>query len=331
VKLARAVLLPGLLALLCGCVSAQAPIGPGSFSFGIMGDMPYFHHERAWATEIVREMGTKDLAFIIHVGDIKAGSEPCTDKPMLWNRKLFDSSRHPLIYVPGDNEWTDCYRTRSGGYDPEERLQRLRTIFYPDDYSLGQRRIRLERQSADARDGAYRENVRWQQGVVLFVGLNMPGSNNNYGRTASADAEYRRRNAANIAWMKQSFELANRKLMRAIVIVIQANPLFELPDTEKARRGYNEFLRHLQAETIAWGKPVLLVHGDTHHFRTDQPMMDRTTRRPVNTSTRVATFGSPFLGWVQVTVDTARPELFVIEPFRYLPQMELPDGGRKGQ
>jgi len=318
VKLARALLLSWLLALLCGCATAQPP-GPGSFSFGIMGDMPYFQYERAWTTDIVRDMGAHDLAFIAHVGDIKGGSDPCTDEPMLWNRKLFDGSRHPLVYVPGDNEWTDCYRTRSGGYDPEERLQRLRGIFYPDDYSLGQRRIRLERQSADSRYAAYRENVRWQQGVVLFVGMNMPGSNNNFGRTAGADAEYRRRNAANIAWLKQSFELANRKLMRGIVIVVQANPLFELPDTEKARRGYNDFLRHLHAETIAYGKPVMLVHGDTHHFRVDQPMIDRATRRPVQTFTRVETFGSPFLGWVKVTVDTARPELFVVEPFRYQP------------
>ncbi len=327
----RALVCAWVAALLCGCASAQAP-GPGSFSFSLIGDMPYFRYERPWVEDIMRDMGEHDLAFVVHAGDIKSGSEPCTDDVMLWNRKLFDSSRHPLVFIPGDNEWTDCYRPGAGGYDPEERLRRLRAIFYRDEFSLGQRRIRLDRQSADPRYSAYSENVRWQHGVVLFVGLNVPGSNNNLGRTPAADAEYRRRNAANIAWLKQSFELANRRLMRAVVVVIHANPLFELPESEKSRRGYNDFLRHLNAETIAFGKPVMLMHGDTHHFRVDHPMVDRATRRPIKTFTRVETFGSPFLGWVKVTVDTARPELFVIEPMRYRPKgMDGPDGSNRSK
>ena len=36
-----------------------------------------------------------------------------------------------MIYVPGDNEWTDCHRANNGGYDPLERLAFLRAMFYP--------------------------------------------------------------------------------------------------------------------------------------------------------------------------------------------------------
>jgi len=312
-----------MLCLVYGTACAQT--GPGSFSFGVFGDMPYSRSERQATLGILREMGDQPLAFAVHVGDIKSGSEPCVDDLFMWTRKTFDGSRHPLIYVPGDNEWTDCHRRSNGGYDPEERLRRLREIFYVDDRSLGQRAIPLTRQSDDPRFRDYRENVRWQQGIVLFIGLNVSGSNNNLGRSGASDGEHKRRSVANIAWLAQSFELASRRLMRAVVVVIHGNPLFELPETEKARRGYNEFLRHLQAESIAFGKPVLLVHGDTHMYRVDQPMMDHKSGRPLPNFTRLETFGSPFVGWVKVTVDPSRTELFAFEPHRYQPPPREPN------
>ena len=321
----RALLRLVAVVLVCGGASAQS-LGPGSFSFGLIGDMPYFRFEQPAVIDIVRDMGKHDLAFVIHDGDFKSGFERCSDEVMQWNRKLFDSSRQPLIYIPGDNDWTDCHRPSNGAYEPEERLRRLREIFYADEYSLGQRRIRLVRQSEDSRFSAYRENVRWQHGVVLFVGVNVTGSNNNFGRTGTANGEHQRRNAANITWLAQSFELASRKLMRAVVVVMHANPLFELAETDTKRRGYSEFIDRLRVETIAFGKPVLLVHGDTHSYRVDKPLVERSSRRLVENLTRVETFGTPVLGWVMVTVDTSRPELFVVEPFRYrLPTQEGTD------
>lgn len=313
-----------LLLLSLALAPTQAQPGPGSFSFGVFGDIPYSRAERQAAAGILREMGGQALAFVIHVGDIKSGWEPCDDAALMRGRALFDGSRHPLVYVPGDNEWTDCHRASNGGFDPEERLERLRQIFFAEETSLGQRPMPVTRQSEEARFRDYRENVRWQHGVVLFIGLNVTGSNNNFGRSAKSDDEHRRRSRANVAWLTQSFELASRRLMRAVVVVIHGNPLFELPETERSRRGFNEFLRHLQAEAVAYGKPVLLVHGDTHMYRVDQPMMNRALGRPVPTFTRLETFGSPFLGWVKVTVDTARPELFVIEPYRYHPPPREP-------
>jgi len=308
----RALLLAALVAI-SGCAATAEP-GPGSFSFGLFGDMPYFEHEHAWTQEIIREMGGHPLAFVVHDGDIKRGGNACTDAIYQRVKDIFDASPHPLVFVPGDNEWADC--VRNGG-DPLERLARVRQIFLAGDESLGARRIRLERQSADARYAEFRENVRWAHGGVLFVALNVPGGNNNLDRGRATDAEFRRRDAANRAWLSQSFEIANRRLHRAVVVVFQANPHLELPRTEKSRRGYLPLTDLLEDETIAFGKPVLLVHGDTHYHRIDKPMRNRRTNATVANLTRVETFGSPLLGWVKATFDPNRSDPFVLEPFRF--------------
>ena len=46
-------------------------------------------------------------------------------------RDAFDDFKDPLVYTPGDNEWTDCHRTNNGSYLPTERLAKLRELFYP--------------------------------------------------------------------------------------------------------------------------------------------------------------------------------------------------------
>lgn len=42
--------------------------------------------------------------------------------------------------------------------------------------------------------------------------------------------------------------------------------------------------------TIAFGKPVAYVHGDSHYFRIDKPLLDANGIRALN-FTRVETFG----------------------------------------
>ena len=79
-----------------------------------------------------------------HNGDFKSGSSPCTDALFYQRHGLFQTFKHPLIYVFGDNEWTDCHRS---GSDPLERLAKLRAIFSQENTSLGQSPLPLVRQS----------------------------------------------------------------------------------------------------------------------------------------------------------------------------------------
>ena len=302
-------------ALALAAALAQAETA-GRFSFAIVGDAPYNLLEEPVFVQMLKDIDQEDVAFVVHVGDFKGGASPCSDEMFDSRLRMFQASRHPFIYVPGDNDWTDCHRKAAGGYDPLERLAKLRQVFYADDMSLGQRTFGLARQSDDPGTRAefrqYRENMRWVVDRVLFIGLNVQGSNDNFGRTPQMDAEHEQRSRANAEWLRRSFELARRSALLAVFIVIQADPYFDRPFLRppNAADVYAAFKQELLARTLAFGKPVFLVHGDTHRFRVDQPLFDPSTQKRVEQFTRIESFGSPYVDWIKVTIDPTDPKLF---------------------
>src|SRR5262245_47359814 len=111
------------LAMLVGASWDAAWSETTSFSFGLWGDMPYARaNDQPKIPAVIADMNASDIAFSIYDGDIKDGSSKCTDNVYTDAMKMFDSLAKPAIYVPGDNEWTDCHRTNNGGYDNLERL-----------------------------------------------------------------------------------------------------------------------------------------------------------------------------------------------------------------
>ena len=285
--------------------------GGEAFTFALIGDMPYGPEGDAKFPNVIADVNAdRRLSFVVHDGDFKNGSSLCSDEVFQDRLDLFNAFRAPFIYVPGDNEWTDCHRANNGAYDPLERLALLRTMFYPTERSLGRRTIRLARQSADPQYALYRENVRWAQERILFVGVHVVGSNNNLGRTPEADAEYAARNAANVAWLRSSFGIARARGYQAVMVIMQANPGFELLPGQ--RGGFNDTVGVIEAETLAFGKPVVVVHGDSHYFRIDKPLLGTASRRRIEQLTRVETFGENDNHWLHVTVDPNDPNVFVL-------------------
>jgi hypothetical protein len=64
---------------------------------------------------------------------------------------------------------------------------------------------------------------------------------------------------------------------------------------------------------------VVLVHGDSHFFRIDNPIWQRPPRGQAGTPglenfRRVETFGSPNHHWVHVTVDPKDTGVFTFRP-----------------
>lgn len=100
-----------------------------------------------------------------------------------------------MVYVPGDNEWTDCHRLNNGGMHPLERLAHLRRVMYASSpMSLGQSQLALAHQGKPGEK--FVENTRFLHGGVMFVAINMPGSNNNLVRNAKECTHKSARKAA---------------------------------------------------------------------------------------------------------------------------------------
>jgi Calcineurin-like phosphoesterase len=323
-RFSSALLLPGiLLGLQAGVLFAaarEAALPTSRFEFAIIGDVPYNAQEEAKFPDLMAAIDRTNVVFVVHNGDFKSGSSPCTDALFAQRYKQFQTFKHPFIYIFGDNEWADCHRS---GFDALERLAKLREIFTQEDTSLGRSPIPLTRQSANPQFGKFRENIRWRVGSVLFIGLNIPGSNNNFPTTLRTGAsvgnleEYTERNAATLTWMRQSFALANQDDSPSIMLFVQGNP-FPFTPSDSSLDGFEEFVVALEEESLKFGKPVVLAHGDSHYFRVDKPLprpdADGYRRPRLVNFTRVENFGSPDVHWVRGTFDPHDPALFSFKP-----------------
>jgi hypothetical protein len=315
-----------LLSTACRERSVPAP-APDTFTIGLIGDIPYDATEEAKLPALVADMNRAPLAFSFFDGDIKGGGARCDDPVYESAGRFFDSFAAPLVYVPGDNEWTDCHRVSNGGFDPTERLAHLRSTMFRSSASFGRRRLAFANGGPE-----YPENVRFRYGNVMFVGLNVPGSNNNKITKMSLDErsarsmddlrraneEFEHRDAANRSFMRDAFVQAKKDAALGLMLVIQADVMPEITDrAERARRevdGYDAFLQTLREEVARFERPVVMVHGDSHYFKVDKPLLVEGRKTVLENFTRVETFGSPNVFWVKATVDPNDPNLFRFEP-----------------
>jgi hypothetical protein len=321
-------LLPLLAALIAAAVTtglaAADDDGGSGYAVGLWGDVPYSDVQKTTGVpNLIADMNRHRLAFTVHDGDIKSGGSRCDDIVYAEAEAFFNALRAPAMYTPGDNEWTDCDRENNGSYDSEERLRHIRSTMFDTGYSFGQRRARLEVQAPP-----YVENRRWQLGGVTYATLHVVGSNNNLGDVAPDPAEWAARDQATNAWLRETFAKAERRRSKGLMLFIQANPGFDQTDGMRApvrnpqtllpEDGFFNFLTELRREVIGLGRPVVLVHGDSHYFRVDKPLLDRSGNR-IEHFTRVETPGdnaqsaSNDVQWVKVTVDPSDREVFDFE------------------
>jgi hypothetical protein len=248
------------------------------YTIALFGDMPYNTLGRAQYPALLADINASRVAFSIFDGDLKAGGDgPCSDSLSTTAIAHFNTLERPLVWLPGDNDWTDCWgrygATAAPFFDPLERLSRERAQFAATDQGLGESTLTLTRQTTDG----YPENVRWKFGPVVYIGLNVQGSNDNFpysgvdGETrdpaeiARQRAEEVARKAANLSWLRSGFEHAKRVHAKGVMVIWQADPNFNneqhLADT-RSWDAFPDYVDALRTQTLTFPGEVVLVHGD---------------------------------------------------------------------
>ena len=331
--------------------SALSPTGPlasagnavtqssAPIDIAVIGDTPYGDAAVALFPAMVHAINADHkVREVVHVGDFKSGSEVCSDARFQTSADLFNTFSDPFIYAIGDNEWTDCHRANNGGYNPLDRLAKVRELFYPvSGQVLGGRGKTVEAQAG------FPENQLWVESRVTFSVSHILGSNNGLDRwfgdrkvngvavpetadeTLSRTAEVAARQAANIAWLERTFATAKSHGSVGIVLFYQAD-LWHPGD----RAGGATFTAHqswvarLSQLASSFDGPVLLVSGDSHDYRVDAGVPWMTTYYGVPSPANVTQLivdrsiespatdvGTPsVIEWVRLHVDPRSPNVF---------------------
>jgi hypothetical protein len=322
----RRTLMAAVAATALGTAVAVAGASPGSaapgngnrsFTYAVYGDAPYgttptdTSETDATPAFIDAVNADPDVSTVVHVGDIHSGKQYCTQAYDEQIAGLWSRFADPLVYTPGDNEWTDCHKKAEGGGtynpvtgqidyvtdgqgnlvdyaggDPLANLDLIRSIFFPaPGQTLGSGTLHPVSQAtaydpAHPEDAQYVENVIWQQKGFVFVTLNIPGGSNNdtdpwYGApsmSAAQQQEVQLRTAADLRWLDQAFAVAGAADAQGVVVIEQAD-LWDLDGKTSAHlTQYEPIVASLAQHTTDLGKPVLLLNGDSHTYRSDNPL-----------------------------------------------------------
>jgi len=304
-------------AVFAGNGTPDNPHSANPLTLAVYGDAPYgtspTDTSEFAATPAFIDAVNADPAvdLVVHVGDIHSGKQYCTETYDRAVAALWRGFNDPLVYTPGDNEWTDCHKVAEGGGswnaalqqvayvrdangervdfaggDPLDNLDLVRDVFFVEPgVTLGGRKKQVLSQAqyfdpAHPADGQFLENVIWVQSKVLFVTINLPGGSNNdqdiwYGTPTmsvrQAD-EVATRTGATLRWLDQAFALAQADgELRGIVIVGQA----DMWDAEKGaahQAGFEPIVQAIAQHSAAFSKPVLMLNGDSHEYRSDSPL-----------------------------------------------------------
>ncbi|MDB5863304.1 MAG: putative transrane protein [Betaproteobacteria bacterium] len=334
---------------------ARKSRSPDEFTLAVFGDWPYgkvlFDSARLLIDSINSD---PEVSLTLHIGDIHAGTQPCTGAGLnpvppgaypSYNQQVFDlfeQFRAPFVYTPGDNEWTDCQKKKelSSGA-PLNELAAVRSLFFPHaGFTLGGHKKRVSTQATefDRRypgDARFVENVMWEQGRIVFVTLNMPGSNNDglawaapYTDETARAAEAAQRTLADLRWLDAAFDRAEEEHAKAVVIGLQAD-MWDPAAVVAGGDGlsnYTIFVHELAQRSARFGRPVLLINGDSHVFGADRPLADPNSAtgkihgtQAVPNLTRITVQGSTTAPaeWVRLTVDPDSPSVFSWENVPY--------------
>lgn len=296
--------------------------------------------QEAEYARVIADMNARRLEFVTHIGDMmfdprpyerdpSLARMPCTDENYAYVMGTFQSCRHPLVLTPGDNDWTDVVQFKTVKMDPLDRLQKVRSLFFPKGRSLGQRTMPVVSQADDPGFAKFVENLTWKIQGLRFATLHTvrqqrqcahqhggaQGARGRECRVAEEGLRQREGRSEPGPRAHHACQPGVREPLDALVCLALCAQRTRRRRAEGAATGpLRRLPRRADRRDAGYAKPVLYVHGDTHIFRIGKPLLNPKTERFFENLTRLETFGWPDSAWVRVAVDPSNPHLFEIYP-----------------
>ena len=277
-------------------------ISPDAIRFISFGDNPHVPEGEVenYLKMVLDSINKHDPSLVIHVGDTVGGREPCTNSMIDLQKKVLNSINAPVIYTPGDNEWRDCYQEKKGEvYDNLDRLNYIRKTYFSNNQTLGKNPIDIENQGK----AGFPENSRLMIDNVAFITAHVIGSNNNFDPSNERNTnEFKKRDVANINWIKDSFKKYEKA--SAYVVAIHADMYSEGSTFSPV---YEKFGLSLYNLSNDYNKPVLILYGDSHEYKNFQPMKEN---YPLIYA--IENYGNPDINALLIEVDTSKKNPFIV-------------------
>ncbi len=244
---------------------------PVAHQFGVIGHSFANNADEAPLRQALSATSDTAYAFVVATG-IKHADDACSDALYLARRDLLAEAPRPLILVPAASDWSVC-TTPAGRPAAQERLTRLRELFFDEPASLGARKLSLTRLSSTAKFRSFAEYAQWEVGTVLYATMNVTSDNNHYRPEAGRNSEFEDRLVANRAWLHRLATYAQRKKLAAIVLFSEGDIGLPLADAKapKSSRlqaapapnsrqdGFADVRRQVTAIALKFPGKVLLV------------------------------------------------------------------------
>jgi len=286
--------------------TSQAHSASNEFSFGVIANPFKVNAEESMLRNAIHETDAENLAFVV-VNGIKSNQEPCSDHVFMQRKGLFESAQNGLILSLATDDWSDC-RYADDRSAAVERLNRIRDLFFTDEFSFGASKIPLLRQSSSPKFRSYGENMRWEINSILFATINLPANNNNYHLAAGRNNEFEDRLIANRDWLKMLVTYAKLKKLNGIVLFSDANPFSQPQDSSKntsnKRDGFIETRRLINSLAAKYTGKILLIHN--------QQNPDQTRVKPISWRGNLGEF-SATSGWTKIRVTPKKPTVFSVK------------------
>lgn len=244
-------------------------------TFTVIGDVPYGDTQRDGLINMISKHNTlTNSEFIVHVGDIKRGADPCNEAVYADVSGLLKSFKAPTFMLLGDNEYNDCA-------NPVQAFDYWKQYFlkFHENWAFDQK---ITYQTIRA------ENFSWIQEKILFVGLNIVGS------SVHNQTEWTQRLTDNAEFLNEQIAI-NKNNIKAIVVMAHANMV------EAGPVKFEPFTVPFRAAATSFQKPILYLQGDGHFWFTNKPWPEQNiTRVQIDGGTKA----------VQITVDVNKENPF---------------------